>query len=342
MKKKPGPRPRTLTWVLCLFAVSACDHREASRSPQRSPELESSLARIVREIRGDRLMADLERYTAFGQRHYGAPERERVIATMIRDLEAHAASVERQDFTAVEPVSGVTYRLTNVFARTAPGAAARVLLATHWDTRLWADEDPDPARRDRPVPGANDGTSGLVVLIELLRALGRAGGLPAGLGLDIVLFDGEELGRAGSADYCRGSFHFAGDLRRFYPDRLPIAAVVVDMVGDRELTLHREALSASNAPELCDLVWRLGRDRFPEVFLDGTRGAVFDDHVPLQRRGIPAVLLIDLDYPPWHTLGDTPERCSAESLVLVTRHLGELLLVLAGTAGRESTLEPLP
>jgi len=240
---------RALTWTLGMLAISACGQRsEPSPALERSPGFERSLERVVAEIRGDRLMKNLERYTAFGHRHYGAAERERAIEMMLRDLEPYSASVERQDFSAVEPVSGVTYRLTNVIARTAPRAPRRVVLATHWDTRLWAEEDPDPARRDQPIPGANDGTSGLVVLIELLRVLDGVKSL-GDLGLDVVLFDGEEFGRAGSGKTCRGSLHFARNLRQTYPQRLPIAAVVVDMVGDRELTLSREVLSITNAPE---------------------------------------------------------------------------------------------
>ena len=109
-----------------------------------------------------------------------------------------------------------------------------------------------------------------------------------------------------------------------------IAAVVVDMVGDRRLTLKRESFSERGAPWLNGLIKTLGRARFPDRFVDERIGPVFDDHVPLQRGGVPAALLIDLDYGPWHTHDDTPERCSAGSLELVTRHLAELLLALSG------------
>lgn len=318
------PRAGVLGSILTVLAASAC----APSVGRSTSELEEPLARSTAAISGDRLFQDLERYTAFGQRYYGAPRRGEALAMILRDLEPHAATVERQSFSAREPVTGVSFELTNVIARTAPLAARRILLGTHWDTRAWAEEDADPERRDQPIPGANDGTSGLVVLIELLRALPEVK-LQEDVGVDLVFFDGEEFGRPGSeGDYCQGSSRFADELDRYYPDRLPVAAVVVDMVGDRELTFKREGYSRRHAPALTELIWRLGRARFPEVFLDAGTGPIFDDHVPLQRRGVPAALLIDRDYAPWHTHDDTPEACSAGSLALVTRHLAELLLVL--------------
>jgi len=326
-----------LGWAIVLLVFSGC-----GPFSERARRFEASLNQLHDAVSAERLFQDLERYVAFGHRYYGAAERERAVEMMVRDLEPHSDSVELQSFSAEESVSGTTYRLTNVIARRGMGASRRVLLGTHWDTRLWADAEADPELHGRPIPGANDGTSGVVVLIELLRVLAEVDALGE-LGVDVVLFDGEEFGREASPDaYSQGSRHFARELQRYYPERLPIAAIVIDMVGDRELSFRREAYSVSRAPGLSGLIWDLGRARFPEVFPELPRGPVFDDHVPLLEEGIPAVLLIDIDYEPWHTLSDTPERCSPESLALVTRHLAEVLLVLAHSPDLETTWEHSP
>ena len=120
---------------------------------------------------GARALAHLERLMATGNRYYGAPERERAIAALVDGLGAHAGAVELQRFRVREPASGVEFALANAIARRNPGVEPRLLLGTHFDTRLWAEEDPDPARRDEPIPGANDGTSGVAVLLELLRVV---------------------------------------------------------------------------------------------------------------------------------------------------------------------------
>lgn len=286
------------------------------------------LEHVWTHIDDTRPMADLERYVDFGHRHYGAPQRARAIEMMIRDFEPHVQTVERQDFEVREPQTGESFGLTNLIARTPP-RPRRLLLGTHWDTRLWAEEESDPGRQNLPIPGANDGTSGVVVLLELARALDAAGGLER-LGLDIVLFDGEEFGRPGSDDYVQGAKYFTQHLDRFYPGDPPVAVVVVDMVCDRELAFRRETHAERHARWLNDLVWSLGGSRFPEVFLDEPGPPVVDDHLPFLELGIPSTLLIDLEYPQWHTLDDTPEQCSAESLELVTRHLVELVLAFDG------------
>ena len=96
-----------------------------------------------------------------------------------------------------------------------------------------------------------------------------------------------------------------------------VAAIVVDMVGEKGLRLKREAYSMSKAGELTNLIWRYGRERSPQTFVTERGGGVIDDHLPLLERGIPSTLLIDLDYPQWHTSQDTVDKCSAKSLDVV-------------------------
>jgi hypothetical protein len=170
----------------------------------------------------------------------------------------------------------------------------------------------------------------VATLIELLRALRSDPAALPDLGVDVALFDGEELLVEGDPPCCPGSRHFAATLASTYPDGPPSAAIVIDMVGDRELTFEREASSDLRARWLDDLVWSAGRRRAPEVFLDQVQPAVLDDHSALNAAGIPSVLLVDLDYDAWHTLNDTPDRVSARSLELV----GAVLLDVLGELAR--------
>lgn len=270
-----------------------------------------------------RAFADLEAMVRRGQRWYGAPGREAALGALATALEAPGVTQSRQLVEVRHPDSGLPLTLVNLVTRHHPDRGARVLVGTHWDTRLWAEEDPDPARRTQPIPGANDGSSGVALVIELGRVLAQA---PlARLGVDLVLFDGEEFGRPGSDDYCQGSRAFAADLARYYPARPPEAAIVLDMVADRELGIPREALSVRHAPALVARIWDTAARLGVAEFEAGTGGGIYDDHAPLLQRGIPAALLIDYKYPPWHTHGDDLGRVDAANLGKVGRVVLEAL-----------------
>jgi Zn-dependent M28 family amino/carboxypeptidase len=225
--------------------------------------------------------------------------------------------VERQSFT--DSTLGRPLRLTNVIARFGPGAAGgagpRIVLCAHWDSRPWADQDPDPARRDRPVPGANDGASGVAVLLEVAELMSRR---PPPVGVDLVFFDGEDLGRAQDArGFCLGARHYAARLPE--TGERPVAAFLFDMVGDRDLEIHPEAQSAERAANLVALVLDGARVTGARAFRPDPRYRIEDDHVPLLDAGIPAVDIIDFDYPAWHTHRDLPDQTSPASLAAVSR-----------------------
>ncbi len=268
-------------------------------------------------------------------RTLGDPRRARSIDTLERMLvEAGAERVERQAFVATGP-DGDSYALVNLLAHVRPDARRRFVLATHFDTRPWADEEPDPALHDEPVPGANDGTSGVAVLLELLPLLARA--LPPAVGLTVILFDGEELGRGATAaggGYCMGSRHFAAEAAREPPAWLAGAelGIVLDMVGDRDLHVLIEPGSAQRVPALVERLWAVARRRGHAQFEDRVRPVgVLDDHTFLGEAGVPSVLLIDREYEPWHTRRDTIEEVSAQSLAAVGDTVLYTLLELAAS-----------
>jgi hypothetical protein len=284
----------------------------AELAPDAEPPMSTALT-----FDGERSFLELTRLTELGQRHYGAPRRSEAIAYLEQALRRHVDEVVKQSFVAKEAQSGVSYTLTNLIGRRNPHARRRLLVGSHFDTRLWAESDSDPGQRGDPIMGANDGSSGVAVLLELLRVVAASPELSR-LGLDVVFFDGEEFGRPGNSDYCKGSVHLAQHIRELYPSTGPVAVIVLDMVGDRDLQIFREA--SSNAPGskwLNDLIFRQGQRRAPEVFVDRVGLSVLDDQSAFQSLSIPAALIIDLDYPYWHTQGDTLDKVSARSLDIV-------------------------
>ena len=199
-----------------------------------------------------------------------------------------------------------------------PAAPRRFVLATHFDTRPWADESSDPALHHKPVPGANDGTSGLAVILELAPRLVAA--LPDDIGFSIALFDGEELGRPEVGGYCAGSRRLVDviDEPRYATLRAASFGIVLDMIGDADLQLRREPYSERAHPALVDHLWRTAARGGYDSFERAELPAQLDDHVYLSRAGVPSVLLLDRDYPAWHTTEDTLERVSARSLGTVS------------------------
>jgi glutaminyl-peptide cyclotransferase len=284
---------------------------------------------------GEAALARVETLMAL-PRTLGDPRRTASIEALVRMLEqAGAATVEQQAFVAHDVTTGEPYALVNLIAHLRPAAARRFVLATHFDTRPWADEEPDPARHAEPVPGANDGTSGVAVLLELMPGLDHA--LPPDVGVTVILFDGEELGRPGTSHqggYCMGSRHFAAQAAKDPPAWLPGAqlGIVLDMVGDADLHVLVEPGSAARAPALVRTLWDVAARRGHTQLEDRVRPvSILDDHVFLTAAGVPSILVIDHEYDAWHTRRDTLDRVSAASLHAVGDTVLYTLLELAAT-----------
>jgi hypothetical protein len=253
----------------------------------------------------------------FGPRDPGSPGHEACLDWMIDHLRGRADRVEPHTFVMADPYSGRSLRLTNVKASFRPEAATRVAFAAHWDTRPRADREVPPV--DEPILGANDGASGVAVLLALADELAEN---PPPIGVDLILFDGEDYGVEGDLDnYLLGSRRFVEDFPRYRPGAL----VLVDMVGRKGLRIPMEANSLAAHPVLTRVVFNralsLGLDAFDPV----PGPAVYDDHIPFLERGIPAIDLIDMDFPEWHTLADTPDVCDPDSLGQVGRLLVALI-----------------
>jgi Zn-dependent M28 family amino/carboxypeptidase len=187
----------------------------------------------------------------------------------------------------------------------------------HYDSRPWADQEPDSTLHTTPVPAAVDGACGAGILLEVGRIVGAAS--PGDIGVDIALFDGEDYGKEGDLDYyLLGSKHFVANLEGYRPEN----AILLDMVGGVGTRVGREAYSQENAPALTDTLWARAKRLGLDYFVDRDGPPIVDDHVPFLRAGIPAVDLFGYDYPHWHRLSDTPDKCSPNLIGQV----GELLV----------------
>lgn len=185
----------------------------------------------------------------------------------------NADTVYTQDFTG-KFFDGSEQQLSNIIASYNPEAKKRIVLGAHWDTRPWADMDFTPEVRDTPIPGANDGGSGVAVMLEIARLLGER--QPA-IGVDLVFFDGEDSGQSNGwqndeDSWCLGSQYWRKHLP-YSNDNKPVYGIVFDMVGGKGAKFHRELGSVNKAGELNDKVWKTARESgYGKVFVNTTGG----------------------------------------------------------------------
>ncbi len=231
---------------------------------------------------------------------------------ILAHLRSRADSVEVQAFAHVTH-DGDTLHLRNFIGRFRPDATERILFLAHWDTRPVADKESNAQLRRLPTPGANDGASGVAVLLGMADEMHAT---PPSVGVDLLFVDGEDYGSfAPRRDVFIGSQYFAEHLPDGYS---PLYAVLLDMVGDADLQLPKEGNSVSGAPEVVERVWRTAADLgLGNIFRQETGAWVADDHVELQKVGIRAIDIIDFTYPYHHTTQDTLDKVSAQSLGLV-------------------------
>jgi hypothetical protein len=277
---------------------------------------ERARAAKIPSFNGQRAFEALLKQTRFGPRNPGSQGHAACLGFLTNELKRHADDVTLQEFTHAG-YQGERLRLTNIIASFEPGSTERILLCAHWDTRPRAENDENKSRRNEPIIGANDGASGVAVLLELASLLKSH---RAPVGVDLVLFDGEDYGIEGDeANYLLGARHFAAKKRSDY---LPRFGILLDMVGDKFLDLQREQHSEKYAPDILDVVWNKALELGYPQFSSEVGHLMTDDHLPLNEVGIKTIDIIDFNYPDqtnrfWHSHNDTPENCSAESLEAV-------------------------
>jgi len=248
---------------------------------------------------GERAMEDVYKQVSFGPRTPGSAAHADTVDYILEVLSENGWDSE------VQETSLMGHPIRNVLGKRGTGEPW-LLLGAHYDSRLIADRDPDPAKATQPVPAANDGASGVAVLLELARVLPED--LPGEIWL--VFFDVEDNGRIPGWDWILGSTAFANSLQA-YPDEV----IIVDMIGDADLTLYQEGNSDD---ALTEKIWTLAAELgYSDVFIPQVKHNILDDHIPFLTLGIPAVDIIDIDYAYYHTTDDTPDKVSTDSLKAV-------------------------
>ncbi len=268
---------------------------------------------------GERAMALLEYQCGLGPRIPGTSGHRALQDTLMATADRPGWEVRRGCFTTADPLLGGDMEVCNLVV-VIPGAGGgpALWLGAHYDTRPLCDMDPDPAKQGLPLPGANDGASGVAILWHLMEL---ADGNPPPRDLVLMFFDGEDSGRPGDPEsFGLGSAHLAqnwGTFGSLLPPDRPRGMILLDMVGDAHLSIPMEAYSLAHAEDWTREVFARAEALGLPAFTARRGPAVYDDHIPFLRRGIPAVDLIDFDYPAWHTSGDVPVACSAASLAQV-------------------------
>ena len=264
---------------------------------------------------GPKAMARVKAQLDLGMRIPNTPAHAATGDWIIAQLAPFADTVIVQPFTHVT-ARGDTLRLRNILARFKPAASQRVLYLAHWDSRPTAEEAKDSTQRAWPTPGANDGASGVALLIGIAEALKQT---PPAVGVDLLFVDGEDYGDfKADRDVLLGSRYFADHLPD--PGYAPMFGVLFDMIGDADLQLFQEGNSLQQAPEVVARVWEQAKALgFSSTFRAEPKWTVTDDHIPLLKKGLRVIDVIDLDYPHHHTPEDTIDKVSAASITAVAQ-----------------------
>jgi peptidase M28-like protein len=295
------PQLKNLSVISVLSALSVLSF-SACREKPRPP----------REFEGASAFGYIETQVGFGPRIPGSQAHRRMGDWLDSLLRQRADTVIVQSWSHVT-AGGDKLPLRNFIARFNPTAEKRLLFLAHWDSRPVSDS---PKSRDpaRPVPGANDGGSGVALLLGVADVLKKT---PPGVGVDLLFVDGEDYGDFTKTpdDVLIGSRYYG---KHQLPGPKPLYAVLFDLVADKDLQLYEEGNSLIGAPEVVELVWDTAKDLgHGGYFIASPRHTLIDDHIELQKAGIRAIDVVDFDYPAWHTPDDTIDKVSAASLQVV-------------------------
>ncbi len=251
---------------------------------------------------GERAYQDVQYQVSLGSRVPGTPGHAKIVAWMQQQLKAAGWNSEIQASTMMgHPVENVVAWKGNK----PQNLDGWLIFGAHYDTRMWANQDPDPAKRKDYVPGANDGASGVALLLEMARVLPEVNSQK----VQLVFFDAEDNGEITGWDWLLGSIAYVKQIQG-----KPQAAIIVDMIGDADLNIYYEGNSNQ---QIMQSIWNTAKSLGYQQFIPKVKYYMEDDHTPFLQAGIPAVDIIDFDYPYWHTTQDTVDKVSAISLEAV-------------------------
>lgn len=318
--------------VVGLLLMLSCGKSSKAQSEGEAIVEDEPIEIEKSSFNADSAYSYVEKMVSFGPRVPNTEAHRKAGDWLVGQLKAFGLEPIEQTAT-LTAFDGTRLKMRNIFAQINPDATERTLLLAHWDCRPWADEDPDPAKRQQPVDGANDGASGVGVILEIARQLSED--RPA-RGVDVLFVDAEDWGEESNDDsWALGTRYFA--THPIVPNYIPTEAILLDMVGSPDAKFGYELFSAQSAPELLNAVWSKAEAMNYGQFHRGFGGGVTDDHVELIKAGIPAIDIIDYRSdsnnpyggfdPVWHTTRDGMQNISKETLEAVGN---TLMLYLTG------------
>ncbi len=313
-----------IIWKICIASllISAIGCKEDK--PASSVETTAKPPVRVPAFQRDSAYLYIAKQVAFGPRVPGSEGHQKCKVWLVEKFESFGANVIQQDFTA-RIYTGDAWPATNIIAQFNPKHKSRILLAAHWDTRMVGEEDPDNNKQNIPIPGADDGGSGVGVLLEIGRIISEN---PIDLGVDIILFDAEDQGQRGAQapidNWCLGAQYWSRNIHR--KNYKPEFGILLDMVGAKNPRFAQDQISLRYAGDIMRKVWKLAQNMgYTDVFVNNQAGNITDDHFFVNT--IAQIPMIDIINQPlgsktgfhehWHTHGDDMDIINKRSLQIV-------------------------
>ncbi|HTU17522.1 MAG TPA: M28 family peptidase [Gemmataceae bacterium] len=269
----------------------------------------------------ERAMGYLKALCKIGPRISGSEGMKKQQEMLEKHFKDQGGKIRWQRFTATQRSDPRRQKvpMANLIVSWHPDRQRRVILCSHYDTRPLADQERDARDWHKPFLSANDGGSGVALLMELAHHIKD---MTINVGVDFVFFDGEEYVFERDDEYFFGSKHFGREYRRSRGKLFYGAAVLLDMIAGKKPHFPVDPYSWEHAPDLVGTIWNIAKELECSAFDGSSFGSgVQDDHIALNQNGIPAIDIIDFNYPHWHKLSDKPENCSGESMEQVAKIL---------------------
>ncbi len=301
--------------LLMIFTLTSCSEKKVE---VLKPLYELKTVTAIPKFKADNAYQYIKEQIKFGPRNPNSMAHDAALNYLANTLGKFTQSVTKQSFTYTG-YNGEELKLTNIIAKFNPNIKNRIMICAHWDSRPRSEHAKDPAKKKQPVLGANDGASGVAVILELARLLSEN---KIDYGVDLVLFDGEDYGKESDlSNFSLGSKYYSS---KMINNTFPAFAVLLDMVGDKEATFPIESNSKDYAPDVVNLFWNKAAQIGADKFKFNTGGSIYDDHIPLNQAGLRTIDIIDAeligaDTPVkrrnyWHSDKDTIDNIGVETL----------------------------
>lgn len=301
--------------------ATACN--AGSISENKGQDSKQAASMVSQKFNADSAYNFVATQVDFGPRVPGTPGHKKCAQWIVDRLQQFQADTIMEQRTTVTAFNGDRLPIVNIFAQYNRQATKRILLLAHWDTRPWADAEIDPAKHNTPIPGANDGGSGVGILLEIARNLSQK--RPT-VGVDLLFTDAEDYGNSGGDDasWCLGTQYWVKNMPYDLNNR-PVYGILLDIVGGLNARFYREGYSDYLAPQIVNKVWASANAAgYGNIFVNVQRGAVTDDHYHINSVGIPCIDIIECaneatgSFPStWHTLNDNMKSIDRNSLKAV-------------------------